>query len=129
VDTLQRELGYSALTQIREVSYDWRMGARHFAQPGGAFDKTKRVFEESLVVHGRAALAISFSMGSPFFHSFLQHQTSAWKDEHVAGWMSLAGPFAGSMQLFMVEVGGGQDILGDKFALNHFPGISPSKMR
>ena len=129
VEKLEQELGYSALTQMRVVSYDWRMGARHFAQPGGAFDKTKKVFEESRAVHGRASLVISFSMGSPFFHSFLQQQTQLWKDEHVAGWTTLAGPFAGSMQLFMTMVGGGQSIIGDDFVPNHFPGVDAYKIR
>jgi hypothetical protein len=128
VTRLECELGYSPLTQMRTVSYDWRMGARNFAQPGGSFDKTKRAFEDSLAVHGRPALAVSFSMGSPFLHAFLQQQTQEWKDEHVAGWTSLAGPFAGSVQLFLVGVSGGET-LSYMEILSAFPTVDLSRIR
>jgi hypothetical protein len=126
IDKLETELGYSALTQMRMLSYDWRMGARHYAQPGGAFEKAKQVFEDSLSIHGQPALAISFSMGSPFFHAFLQQQTQEWKDQHVAGWASLAGPFAGAVQLLFATLGGTTDIAE---TIGVLPGIEPSVIR
>jgi hypothetical protein len=53
--------------------------------------------------------------------------TDAWKDTHVAGWVSLAGPFAGATQLFMVQVAGDKSLLGGAVAF--VPGISAHAVR
>ena len=47
------------------------------------------------------AIFISVSMGGPYFAAFLLHSgvDADWKKKHVAGFISMAGPFAGPIYL------------------------------
>jgi lysophospholipase-3 len=105
---------------LRAAPYDWRFGPQTFAKVDwpclraliedtystnnnskgtASFSHTPPPFlaHQPTTWWSRAAvLAVSLSMGGPYFLGFLNQQTQAWKDKYLHSYVSLDGAFGGS---------------------------------
>eukprot|EP00746_Dinoflagellata_sp_MGD_P020215 gnl/MRDRNA2_/MRDRNA2_147022_c0_seq1.p1 gnl/MRDRNA2_/MRDRNA2_147022_c0~~gnl/MRDRNA2_/MRDRNA2_147022_c0_seq1.p1 ORF type:complete len:1054 (+),score=240.64 gnl/MRDRNA2_/MRDRNA2_147022_c0_seq1:187-3162(+) len=103
-----RLLGYRENKNLFGVPYDWRRGPASWYEHDWPILKQhieKWVAESG----GRPAIFISLSMGGPYFAAFLLHAAgvdAAWKKKHVAAYITMSGPFGGTIAAMGMSIWG-----------------------
>ena len=108
--------GYSRGISIRGAPYDLRISPYEMEE---YFVNLKSLVEETYEMNGKQPVVlISHSSGCNYVLYFLRMQSQEWKDEYVKSWISLAGPFGGSVEsLTAVTAGRGLDPILSKDSL------------
>lgn len=105
-------MGYVRNQSIKGAPYDFRKAPN---ENGDFFVQLKVLVEDTYKENNNTAVVlIVHSMGGPMSLRFLNMQTQAWKNQYIAGLISLAGAWGGSMKAIKVYAIG--DNLGS-FAL------------
>jgi len=64
---------------------------------GGYYGQLQQLIEEKVKALGKRAVVVSHSLGCPtmlyFFHNYV---SAEWKEQYMAGWVAMSGPFLGS---------------------------------
>ena len=88
--------GYVRNVSLRGAPYDFR----YTPDSSGLVPRLRTLVEQAVATAaGRPATLVSHSMGGLQTLYFLRQQTAAWKARHIARWVSISTPFAGSAQL------------------------------
>jgi len=112
--TLINQYNYS-MAQFRSVVWDWRLGPHEWtatpedeASPyeTGNFAKWKTMYEELKAQTGHPSYVVTISQGGTIFKTFLQNMDQSWKDQHIAGWFSYNGVFAGAVNMAYNQMSG-----------------------
>ncbi|XP_056648144.1 phospholipase A2 group XV-like [Diorhabda sublineata] len=105
-------MGYVRNHSIKGAPYDFRKAPN---ENGDFFVQLKVLVEDTYSENNNSAVVLLVhSMGGPMALRFLNMQTQAWKNQYIAGLISLAGVWGGSMKAIKVYAIG--DNLGS-FAL------------
>lgn len=98
-------LGWKVGVDLFSIPYDWRQGPDAYKRPGGPFDRMKAVIEGA----GEPVVALSLSMGGPFFALFCSLQSDEWLKQHIRSFVSLSGVFSGTANALMDLASGNFD--------------------
>jgi len=98
-------LGYESGTNMRGIPYDFRLPPDEHLHE--LFPAIKTLIEETYQINNNMKVhAVSHSMGGPIFVYFLNQMTQAWKDQYIASFIPIAGPWAGSSKALRSAVSG-----------------------
>ena len=75
--------------------FDWRKGPLQWLRPGDTYDQLKARIESFSSRNGNEpVVALSISMGGPFFSLFLaKHTERAWRRRFIRRFVSVCGPY------------------------------------
>ncbi|KAJ4454794.1 putative Lecithin:cholesterol acyltransferase [Paratrimastix pyriformis] len=91
-----RAAGYRPGYDLFAAPYDFRLAGPEQLLQNGQFRTLKRLVERAHALSGRRVHIWGHSLGSPYVSHFLaEYVDQAWKDAHVASFISFGGPFAG----------------------------------
>ena len=109
-----RGVGYTPGVNLFGVPYDWRLPVDALMQSTNLLG-TNNTFETDLRLlierafnasGGLRVHIVTHSMGGPTLLYFLNRRSLAWKDQFVASFVPIAGPFAGSLKALRAMVSG-----------------------
>mmetsp|Transcript_54691 Transcript_54691/g.97575 ORF Transcript_54691/g.97575 Transcript_54691/m.97575 type:complete len:424 (+) Transcript_54691:47-1318(+) len=111
IDHLSAVLGYELGRDLFIAPYDWRLAGDAHAHAsngvGGFYSQLKELLETSVSSSGLKAVVLSHSLGCPttlyFFHKYV---SEAWREEHIADWLALSGPWMGGATQVSAYLGG-----------------------
>merc|ERR1711871_180783 len=89
---------------VRAIPYDWRQGPSQAMRAGGSFDSMTKLIEAMVQQFGRPVVAVSMSLGGPWFTAFCSTKSSEWLDLHVQSLVSLSGPYGGTTLAFAAQL-------------------------
>ncbi|XP_067409024.1 phosphatidylcholine-sterol acyltransferase isoform X2 [Emydura macquarii macquarii] len=95
--------GYVRDQTVRAAPYDWRMGPN---QQPEYFQNLKVLIEEMHNTYQRRVFLLGHSLGNLNILYFLLQQPQAWKDQFIAGFISLSAPWGGSINSMYILVSG-----------------------
>ncbi|KYO29480.1 phosphatidylcholine-sterol acyltransferase [Alligator mississippiensis] len=95
--------GYVRDKTVRAAPYDWRFGPH---QQDEYFQKLKAMIEEMHDTYQDRVYLIGHSLGNINILYFLLHQSQAWKDRNIAGFISLGAPWGGAVKSMRVLASG-----------------------
>ena len=77
------------------AQFDWRQSPLQWLRPGDTYDQLKAVIESFSARNGNEpVVALSISMGGPFFSLFLaRHTDRAWRRRFIRRFVSVCGPY------------------------------------
>jgi len=96
--------GYERRVNLHAAGYDWRMAPDAHALD--YYPKLKSLIESTVAANGAPATLVAHSLGCPTTAAFLKTQSPDWIAQHVSTFVSLAGPYAGSVQLLPTYASG-----------------------
>lgn len=113
IATLEK-VGYVAGQNLHGAPYDWRYPAT-FAEKIGWMAQLQQLIETTYSNNGNLPVHIvTHSMGGPTGLYFLQSMTQAWRDQYVASFFPIAGPWSGAPNALRAVIS------GDNFGLSVF---------
>eukprot|EP00388_Colpodella_angusta_P021357 GDKJ01054090.1.p1 GENE.GDKJ01054090.1~~GDKJ01054090.1.p1 ORF type:complete len:968 (+),score=238.05 GDKJ01054090.1:387-2906(+) len=91
-------------SEIFAFPYDWRFSPLDFD-----FAPVRKEIERRVNLKNRKVLLVTHSLGSLYALYFLNaYVDRAWKDKHIAGWVSANGVFAGSAKALQGVITGAE---------------------
>jgi len=95
-DTLVSKAQLKKDVTIRGAPYDWRKGLNELT---AYYNMVQRQVEDAYTKGGNTPVVmVGHSLGCLVVMKFLQTRTQAWKDKHVASFVSLNGPYGGAVK-------------------------------
>jgi lysophospholipase-3 len=114
ISTALEGIGYVAGTNLYGAPYDWRLGTDYLYTTVWAQNFTALI-EDAYTANGNQAVhLITHSMGGPTVLYFLNQKSQQWKDQYVASFVPIAGPWSGSPKAL------GAVVAGDNFGAEIF---------
>nr|ANJ04661.1 phosphatidylcholine-sterol acyltransferase [Nilaparvata lugens] len=115
VEALVNSRGYVRNVNLRGAPYDFRKAPYENKQ---WFIDMKNLIEETYNNNGKKrVILIAHSLGGPMTLTFLQGQDQKWKDKYVAGFITLAGAYGGTIKSVKMYT------LGDDLGSKHIDGM------
>lgn len=99
-------VGYVRNETVRGAPYDWRLTPN---ENGEYFTKLQDLVEEMYSQYQQPVCLLGHSMGGHYVLYFLNHQSQAWKDKYIRGFISLGAPWGGAVKALRVLASGEND--------------------
>eukprot|EP00771_Trimastix_marina_P000616 gnl/Trimastix_PCT/1634.p1 GENE.gnl/Trimastix_PCT/1634~~gnl/Trimastix_PCT/1634.p1 ORF type:complete len:430 (+),score=140.32 gnl/Trimastix_PCT/1634:62-1351(+) len=102
------DAGYVPGVNLFGAPYDWRRASPDHSRHNGQYADLKQLVERAFKTSGgRRVHLVGHSLGGPYGQAFLaEYVDQAWKDRHVASFISLAGAFGGSIDAVIMQATG-----------------------
>eukprot|EP00928_Gymnodinium_smaydae_P011539 TRINITY_DN14246_c0_g2_i1.p1 TRINITY_DN14246_c0_g2~~TRINITY_DN14246_c0_g2_i1.p1 ORF type:complete len:617 (+),score=63.48 TRINITY_DN14246_c0_g2_i1:60-1910(+) len=84
--------------------YDWRLSVDQWRNL--SFPQLRGDIENAVRSQKQRAVVVTSSMGSTYFHTFLQSVDPKWKDEHIEAFVPVNGPFNGAVSAVFTALAG-----------------------
>mmetsp|Transcript_10542 Transcript_10542/g.11593 ORF Transcript_10542/g.11593 Transcript_10542/m.11593 type:complete len:475 (+) Transcript_10542:46-1470(+) len=121
--------GFERTKNLRGAPFDWRKPVKHLRERTSFFVDLKKLIETMVAENGNKKIKlVAHSYGCLMSLNFLNTQTQEWKDKHIAAFIALSGPWAGTSKTVR-DLLSGDDIIGDNWFENTFDIFDRAKIQ